>query len=128
MKIVNDTGIDAGKLNEFVKEHDTSNLLVLIKHTRKSSKIPYGGVCYYRDNRIRISINPKNRYPIKIRVGSPFDKNSWNYYPMKSANDLINFVFLHEFSHYLDYRNGIPVRCKQTKADKFALRKMGFIQ
>lgn len=128
MKIINDTGINVEKLNEFAGGHNTENLLVFVKCTKNNAKIPYSGVCYYKDNRIRISINPKNRYPIRIRVGSPFDKNSWNYYPMKSANDLINFVFLHEFSHYLDYRNGIPVRCKQTKADKFALRRMGLLK
>jgi len=39
----------------------------------------------------------------------------------------MSFVFLHELSHYLDFRNGIPVRCKQTKADMFALKRMGFV-
>lgn len=128
MKIIDDIGIDVEKLNEFVKEYNTENLLVFIKHTKKNSQIPYNGVCYYKDGRIRVSINPKNRYPFKIRVGSPFDKNSWNYYSIESAEKLVNFVFLHEFSHYLDYRNGIPVRCKQTKADKFALMRMGLIK
>lgn len=127
MKIFNTTSIDAGVLEEYAGGCDTQNLRVFIKDTRKGSYAPYSGVCYYREGRIRVSVNPRNLYPVPVRVGSPFRASSWNHYFMKTPEDLMSFVFLHELSHYLDFRNGIPVRCKQTKADMFALKRMGFV-
>ena len=128
MKVSNATDIDASMLDGLVREYDTGNLRTYVRHTRKDAETPYSGVCYYKKGRIRVSVNPKNLYPVPVRIGSPFDSGSWNHYMMKSPEDLMCFVFLHELSHYLDYRNAIPVRCKQTKADMFALRKMGLIE
>lgn len=126
MKLINETHFKIDeKIQELVKGYKFNDLEVRIKYIRKNSKAPYSGVCYYKKDKIRVSINPKNKYPIKIRVGSPFNKSSWRYYYMNSPGELITFVFLHEISHYLDYRNGISVKCKQTKADKFALWRMG---
>lgn len=128
MKISNETHFEIinEKIEELVKGYsDTENLKVSIRYTKENSKAPYSGVCYYKKDKIRISINPHNSYPMKITVGSPFNKNSWEYYYLETPEELITFVFLHEISHYLDYKNGLSTRCKQTKADKFALWKMG---
>ncbi len=127
MKVINSTQMDAGMLENLVKGHDTGSLTVYLKDIRAGSQTPYSGVCYYKLGKIRVSVNPRNLYPVPIRVGSPFDRSSWAYYMMRSAEELMHFVFLHEVSHYLDYRNGLSVRCKQTKADRFALKKLGFI-
>jgi hypothetical protein len=127
MKVINNTSMDASMLGVLVREYDTENVTVYLKNTRAGSQTPYSGVCYYKLGKIRVSVNPRNLYPVPIRVGSPFDRSSWEYYMMKTPEELMHFVFLHEISHYLDYRNGIPVRCKQTKADTFALKKLGFI-
>jgi len=127
MEIINQTSMDVNFLHDYVKEYNTEDLRVYMKDIRVGARVPYSGVCYYKKGRIRVSINPKNRYPLKIRVGSPFNKESWRYYDMNSYEDIASFVFLHELSHYLDYKTGVPVRCKQTKSDCFALKKMGRI-
>jgi hypothetical protein len=126
MRVINNTGMNASMLPHLVKEYDTQDVTVYLKNIKAGSRTPYSGVCYYRIGKIRVSINPKNLYPVPIRVGSPFDRSSWQYYLMRSPEELMHFVFLHEISHYLDYRSGVSVRCKQTKADMFALRKLGF--
>ena len=127
MKVINSTQMDAGMLSHLAKEYDTESLTVYLKDIRAGSQTPYSGVCYYKLGKIRVSINPRNLYPVPVRVGSPFDRGSRAYYLMRSSEELMHFIFLHELSHYLDYRNGIPVRCKQTKADLFALKKLGFV-
>lgn len=127
MKVINDTDMDAGMLHRLVSEYDTGNVTVYLKNVRAGSRTPYSGVCYYKIGKIRVSVNPRNLYPVPIRVGSPFDRSSWEYFLMKTPEELMHYVFLHEISHYLDYRSGIPVRCKQTKADMFALRKLGYV-
>lgn len=128
MRIINNTRMDASMLPHLVREYDTKDVTVYLKDTRAGSQTPYSGVCYYKIGKIRVSINPKNLYPVPVRVGSPFDRSSWQYYFMRTPEDLMHFVFLHEMSHYLDYRAGISVRCKQTKADMFALKKMGYAE
>ncbi len=127
MKVINSTQMDSGMLAHLAREYDTESLTVYLKDIRAGSQTPYSGVCYYRIGKIRVSVNPRNLYPVPVRVGSPFDRSSWAYYLMRSSEELMHFVFLHELSHYLDYRSGVPVRCKQTKADMFALKKMGLL-
>jgi hypothetical protein len=39
----------------------------------------------------------------------------------KLPNELARFIFLHEFSHLLDYLRGLNLYFKQTKANRFAL-------
>lgn len=130
MELVNKThlrGIEE-KMRELVEGYScTENLQVKVKYTKENARAPYSGICYYTKDKIRVSINPHNKYPIKINVGSPFNKKAWEHYHLNSPEELTLFVFLHEISHYLDYKNGLSVRCKQTKADKFALWKMGKI-
>ena len=125
MELFNSTDWDMDFLHEYVKDYDTAGLRTYVKDIKAGARVPYSGVCYYKKGRIRVSINPKNRYPLTVRVGSPFDKSSWKYYQMDSHKEIASFVFLHELSHYLDYKSGVPVRCKQTKSDNFALRTMG---
>jgi len=126
MKIVNNTRLAVEeRLRDYVGRHDTRHLLVELKHTKAGAKTQYSGVFVHKDAKIRVSINPGNRYPLKVRVGSPFDRSKWEHYRLDSAEELAAFIFLHEFSHYLDYCKGIPTRGKQTKADLYALEKMG---
>ena len=125
MKLLNKTDFQVDSiLNDYVKDYPVENLSVKVVHTKENARTPYSGVCYYKKDKIRVSINPKNKYPLQIKIGSPFDKASWEFYHMNSPEELVSFVFLHEISHYLDYKNGIATGCKQTKADKFALWKM----
>lgn len=128
MKLYNSTGIDTSALERHAAEYDTGDLHTYVRLIRRGAKTPYSGVCYYKRARIRVSINPRNLYPVPVRVGSPFDSRKWRHYMMNSPEQLAEFIFLHELSHYLDYKNGVPVRCKQTKADMFALKRMGLLE
>ena len=128
MKVYNSTDIGTEIIEKHAAKYETENLRTYLRHIREGAQTPYSGVCYYKEGRIRVSINPRNLYPVPIRVGSPFDASKWRHYMMGSAEQLAEFIFLHELSHYLDYRNGIPVRCKQTKSDMFALKKMGLAE
>lgn len=126
MQIINKTKFQVEEtLRNYVNAYPVENLIVKISYTKKNSSVQYSGVCYYKKDKIRVSINPKNFYPLKIKVGSPFNRSSWRFYKMNSPEELIAFIFLHEISHYLDYKNHVSMRCKQTKADKFALWQMG---
>jgi len=126
MKILNKTEFREMDeiLRSYVENYNLENLIVKISYMRKGAKSPYSGICYYKKNKIRVSINKNNKYPIKIKVGSPFNTASWEYYYLNSPEEVILFVFLHEISHYLDYINGLAMGCKETKADKFALWMM----
>jgi len=94
-------------------------------------KKPYRGFYSPKDKRILIAINPENRYPltVEILVGTErIDANRFKYTFQKvtfnSPNELARFIFLHEFSHLLDYMQGYSIRYKQTRANRFALKHL----
>lgn len=128
MLIENRTHFDVGFLHDFIKDCDTQKLRVKVAHTKLGARCPYSGRFYGRKGYIRVSINPDNSYPVEVIVGSPFNKTGWKRFSMNSARELISFVFLHELSHFLDHQHGLPLGCKQTKADMFALRNMGKVK
>ena len=125
MIIDNRTEHDLGFLHRFVDGHDVQGLRVKVATTKRGAKCPYSGRFYGRKAYIRVSINLDNRYPLDVTIGSPFNRATWKRFTMNSVKELISFVFLHEFSHFLDHQQGLPLGCKQTKADTFALRRMG---
>ncbi|MBN2250811.1 MAG: hypothetical protein JW724_01885 [Candidatus Altiarchaeota archaeon] len=128
MRLINETKIETGRLHDLAEGFETEGLEVRIKRTRRNAETPYSGICRFREGRIRVSINPKNLYPVPVRVGSPFNPGAWKHYLMESPEELACFIFLHELSHYMDHVNNVPVRCKQTRADLFALKRMGRIR
>ena len=94
----------------------------------KNEKHPFSGRCTLSKKQIEIAVNPKNTYPLtqKFAVGTeqvyPY---AYRYINQKitfnNPNELISFIFLHEFSHLLDYLRGLNLHFKQTKANRFAL-------
>jgi len=105
-------------------ERETGRKLqVLVTYVRHGAKRAYSGVCNYKRNRIRVSINPYVKYPLTIRVGNPFKEPEFKLI-VRSAEVLVAFLFLHEISHLLDRVAGIPTRNKQTKADKVAVNRL----
>lgn len=128
MILENKTEHDVEFLHGFIEGYDTSRLRTKVAYTKLGARCPYSGRFYGRKGYIRVSVNPDNRYPMDVIVGSPFNRETWKHFSMNSAQDLISFVFLHEMSHFLDHQRGLPLGCKQTKADMFALRKMGRVR
>ena len=122
----------------------TAGLIVEIKYCPKGTSRgwPASGTYYRRTARrpqgklIRLRINRLNRYPVGMmfKMSSYFTRRNARgeevvYQNVKRAEiktpeDLLMAVFLHEFSHYLDHVAGRNGRYKQTKADQFALARL----
>lgn len=140
MEIVNRTHFAVeGLLREAIAEHPAEGLLVEVKYCRQGAKWPASGTYYRRANGrpggklIRVRINRANRYPVRMlfKTSSYFKRRNgrgeeMTYQRMRKASlrspeELVCAIFLHEFSHYLDHVAGGNGRYKQTKADEFAL-------
>ena len=132
------------RLQDSVADCPTAGLLVEIKYCPNgtSRAWPASGTYYRRTARrpqgklIRLRINRLNRYPVGMMFKTPsyFTRRNAHgeevvYQEMKRVDlrtpeDLLTAVFLHEFSHYLDHIAGRNGRYKQTKADQFALARL----
>jgi len=100
---------------------------VIIRPLR--GKKPFFGFFSPKDKSILIAINPKNEYPLKVAIPigtERIDATRYRYIgevvEFKSPNELARYIFLHEFSHLLDYLRGYSIRVKQTRANRFALK------
>jgi hypothetical protein len=106
-----------------------SNRYISGTYYRQCPKYPAGRF-------IRLRINRKNKYPVRIafktsdyytrvdKKGREVIYQKLRYEQFYSAEELMLAIFLHEFSHYLDHMEGRNGRYKQTKADKFAIERM----
>jgi len=104
------------------------NWKLIIRWTH--GKHPFGGRCLPSKKQIEIAVNPKNTYPLtqKWAVGTeqvytPFYGYRYVYETVTFNNpaELVRFIFLHEYSHLLDYLQGLNLHRKQTRANRFAL-------
>jgi len=96
-----------------------------------NGKHPFRGKCQSSQRLITIAINKNITYPFtqKFAVGTkqifhPFYGYEYimETVTFNSPNELVRFIFLHEFSHLLDYYRGLNMHRKQTKANRFALK------
>jgi len=96
-----------------------------------NGKHPFHGRCQPSQRLITIAINKNITYPFtqKFAVGTKqiFHPFQGYEYVMETVtfdnpNELVRFIFLHEFSHLLDYLRGLNMHRKQTKANRFALK------
>jgi hypothetical protein len=96
-----------------------------------NGKHPFHGKCQPSQRLITIAINKNITYPFtqKFAVGTKQIFHPFHGYEyimetvaFKNPNELIRFIFLHEFSHLLDYLRGLNMYRKQTKANRFALK------
>lgn len=96
-------------------------------------KKPYSGFCEPGKKLITIRINPANSYPFTQEIPT----GTWTVWKTETQrcfkyvgqpvtfsdpNELVRWIFCHEFSHVLDYLQGFSLRMKQTKANRFALK------
>ena len=142
MEFINRTGFAVEpRLASAAAGYPTEGLLVEIKHCPRGTgrAAPASGTYYRRTLKrphgrlMRLRINRLNRYPVRMifRISSYFTRTNSRgeevtYQRIKRVNlrtpeDLLTAIFLHEFSHYLDHIAGRNGRFKQTKADEFAL-------
>jgi len=96
-----------------------------------NGKHPFRGRCQPSQRLITIAINKNINYPFtqKFAVGTkqifhPFYGYEYimETVTFNNPNELIRFIFLHEFSHLLDYLRGLNMHRKQTRANRFALK------
>ena len=96
-----------------------------------NGKHPFHGKCQPSQRLITIAINKNVTYPFtqKFAVGTkqvfhPFQGYEYimETVAFNNPNELIRFIFLHEFSHLLDYLRGLNMHRKQTRANRFALK------
>ena len=96
-----------------------------------NGKHPFHGKCQPSQRLITIAINKNINYPFtqKFAVGTKQIFHPFHGYEyvmetvaFNSPNELVRFIFLHEFSHLLDYLRGLNMHRKQTKANRFALK------
>jgi hypothetical protein len=96
-----------------------------------NGKHPFHGKCQPSQRLITIAINKNITYPFtqEFAVGTkqifhPFQGYEYimETVAFNNPNELIRFIFLHEFSHLLDYLRGLNMHRKQTKANRFALK------
>jgi hypothetical protein len=99
----------------------------------KNGKHRFGGRCLPSKKLIEIAVNPRNIYPLtqKWAIGTerfytPFYGYRYVYETVtfKNPNELARFIFLHEFSHLLDYLQGLNLHRKQTRSNRFAMRML----
>ncbi len=116
-----------------VQLNDLSDWVVIIRYMRKNSKFPFDGYCSPVSKTIMIKINPNNNYPVEVKecIGTEQTLLGYRYITQKvvfnSPNEIIRFVFLHEFSHLLDHYMGYKLSYKQTRANRFALRNLNLL-
>jgi hypothetical protein len=96
-----------------------------------NGKHPFHGKCQPSQRLITIAINKNVNYPFtqEFAVGTKQVFHPFHGYEyinetvaFNSPNELVHFIFLHEFSHLLDYYRGLNMHRKQTKANRFALK------
>lgn len=101
-------------------------LLVRVRYSRGAE---FSGSCYYQSNRIFINLGQSNKYPYKLltHIARPrSNRTHWwrELYSVDIANpeQLVLFVFLHEFYHWLVKQARRNVRQKEGRCDRFATR------
>lgn len=130
MKFHNRTQLDTARLKEMILCATTSwpdeGLTVFIRYSRGAE---FSGTCYYKDNRIYVNLGRQNAYPYRLRTHiarARSNRRGWwrEAYSLEMADayQLVLFVFLHEFYHWLVRRARRNTRQKEARCDRFAAR------
>jgi hypothetical protein len=97
-----------------------------IRYSRGSD---FSGTCYYATSRIFVNLGRHNRYPYRLLTNIARPKSSRTHwwrelYSLEVADpyQLVLFVFLHEYYHWLVQQARRNVRQKEGRCDRFAAR------
>ncbi len=130
MNFKNSTHLDSTRLRAMIDEAiagwPCDQLTVRIRFSRGAE---FSGACYYATNRIFANLGRNNRYPYRLltHIARPTsNRTHWwrELYAVEiaSAEQLVLFVFLHEFYHWLVKQARRNVRQKEARCDRFATR------
>ncbi len=106
--------------------HDSVKVLV-----RYSRSADFSGACYYNSGRLFINIGQHVCYPYRIasriakaKTRGRFWFRQGLYVVVGDAAQLVLYVFLHEFYHWLIKQAGRNLRQKEAMCDRFAARTL----
>ncbi len=113
-------------LREAVAGWPSDRLRVAVRYSRGAE---FSGTCCYTTNRIYINLGRDNTYPYRLltHIARP-QSNATHWWreafaiEIAKPSQLVLFVFLHEFYHYLVKQAGRNVRQKEARCDRFATR------
>ncbi len=132
MILTNRTHLQTAKIETMILDAVTDwpyeGLRVCVRYSRGAD---FSGSCYYDSNTIYINLGRHNRYPYRMQthIARPeSNRTHWwrELYELELAGpeELILFIFLHEFYHYLIRLAGRNGRQKEGRCDRFATRTL----
>jgi hypothetical protein len=132
MRFSNKTQLDSQRLEQmFLRAVDAwphDEIDVSIRYSRGAE---FSGTCYYDHARILVNLGRHNRYPYQIHAAiarSQSDRRHWwrELYSIEAADayQLVLFVCMHEFYHWLVRKARRNVRQKEARCDRFATRAL----
>lgn len=132
MEFRNTTHLDTARLESMCRQsiavwpHD--GIRTAIRYSRGSD---FSGTCFYRDSRIYVNLGRNNAYPYSIRTNAaPARTDGFRWWrdiytvDARDGYELVLFVFLHEFYHWLIRQARRNVRQKEGRCDRFAVRTL----
>lgn len=130
MDFRNTTHVDSDELLDAIHHAidgwPSEKLIVRIRYSRGAE---FSGTCYYGSNRIFVNLGRRNKYPYRLltHIARPrANRTHWwrELYSVEIASplELVLFVFLHEFYHWLVKQARRNVRQKEGRCDRFATR------
>ena len=132
MEFRNSTHLDTARLHGMCQQAIThwpqDGLRTAIRYSRGAA---FSGTCFYRDGRIYINLGRANRYPFPIQTSvarAQSNRYQWwrELYTVEARDEyqLVLFVFMHEFYHWLVRQARRNVRQKESRCDRFAVRAL----
>src|SRR5262245_34271867 len=121
-----DTAQLSGMLMDGIAGWPCEGFSVSIRYSRKSD---FSGTCYYATSRIFVNLGRQNRYPYRLLTNIARPRSSRTHWwrelyslEVTDAYQLVLFVFLHEYYHWLVQQARRNVRQKEGRCDRFAAR------
>jgi len=132
MDFLNSTHLDTERLSamchDAIADWPHDGVRAAVRYSRGAA---FSGTCFYKEGRIFVNLGRTNAYPYLIRTNlarAQSERNRWwrELYTIDAADpyQLVLFVFMHEFYHWLVRQARRNVRQKEARCDRFAARAM----
>ncbi len=132
MKFQNTTDLDSVRLERAILRAADgwphNRLDVRVRYSRGAE---FSGTCYYTHGQIYVNLGRNNSYPYSIHTNIARPQSNSRYwwrelYSVEAADaqQLVLFVFMHEFYHWLIKKARRNVRQKEGRCDRFATREL----
>lgn len=130
MILHNLTLLDTGRLESLLLRHIQGWPHEIIRvHVRYSRSAAFSGSCYYDTGKLYINLGRNVRYPYQLpaRIAKAQTRGRYwfrarHFVLLHDAYQLVLYVFLHEFYHWLVKQAGRNLRQKEAMCDRFAAR------